>query len=143
MDDLVLLTRIARRPAVFRASDIGSIIEIDTVTPIPQAPDFVAGLAALRSRALTVIDSRKALGMVEPGPTDPRSPVVEIAGHPYALLVDKVEDVVAANGSPTPVAATLGPQWTRCAHGMIETAAGPAILIDVSALIAGPQRAAA
>ncbi|WP_338446239.1 chemotaxis protein CheW [Pelagerythrobacter marensis] len=143
MDDPMLLTRIAERPAVFRACDIGSIIEIDTVTPIPRAPAFVTGLAALRSRALTVIDSRRALGVAAPGPADPRSPVVEIAGHPYALLVDSVEDVVAAIGSPTPVATTLGPQWTRCAHGMIETAAGPAIVIDVSALIAGPQRAAA
>ena len=143
MNDLMLLTRIANRPAVFRASDIASIIEIDAITPVPQAPDFVAGLTALRSRALTVIDSRMALGLAQPGPADPRSPVVEIGGHPYALLVDAVEDVVAVVGAPTPLAATLGPQWSRCAHGMIETAAGPAIVIDVSALISGPQRAAA
>lgn len=144
MDDLLLLTRIAGRPAVFRACDIRSIIEIGEITPVPRAPAYVAGLAALRSRALTVIDSREALGTTNTASTaDERAPVVEVDGHAYALLVDRVDDVVSGIGQPTPAAATLGPDWTRVAQGMIETTAGPAILVDVVALISGPRRAAA
>ncbi len=144
MDDLLLLTRIADRPAAFRACDIRSIIEIGEITPVPRAPAYVAGLAALRSRALTVIDSREALGMRgADGKTDERAPVVEVDGHAYALLVDRVDDVVSGIGQPSPAAATLGPDWTRVARGMIETTAGPAILVDVVALISGPRQVAA
>lgn len=144
MGSLLLLTRIGGRPAAFRAEDIGSIVELTEIAPVPRAPDFVAGLTGLRSRALTVIDSRKALALPgTPDPPDVRAPVVEVGGHAYALLVDRVDDVVAAEGGPTPPPATLGPAWARVACGMIETAAGPAVLIDVAALVAGPHRAAA
>ncbi|USA39818.1 chemotaxis protein CheW [Pelagerythrobacter marinus] len=144
MDDLLLLTRIAGRPAAFRAVDVRSIIELGTITPVPRAPDFVAGITALRSRALTVIDARRILGARGGRDSaDDRSPVVDIAGHSYALLVDKVADVVAGVGALSPVGPTLGPRWSACAQGMVETAAGPAIVIDVPALITGPQKAAA
>lgn len=144
MSSLLLLTRIGGRPAAFRAEDVSSIIELTGITPVPRAPDFVAGLAALRSRALTVIDSRKALALSgTPREADVRAPVVEVGGHAYALLVDRVDDVVAAVGEPTPPPATLGPAWAPVARGMIETAAGPAVLVEVAALVAGPQRAAA
>lgn len=144
MSDLLLLTRIAGRPAAFRAEDIGSIVELTEITPVPRAPNFIAGLAALRSRALTVIDSRKALGLLGPSETaDMRAPVVEVAGHSYALLVDQVDDVVPAAGEPAPTPATLGACWAQVAHGMIETASGPAVLVDVAALVAGPGGTAA
>ncbi|WP_374408861.1 chemotaxis protein CheW [Pelagerythrobacter sp.] len=144
MDDLLLLTHIGGRPAAFRACDIRSIIELGEITPVPRAPAHVAGLAALRSRPLTVIDSRAALAIdhAKAAP-DERAPVVEADGHSYALLVDRVNDVVSAIGQPISAAATLGPEWTRVAQGMIETTAGPAILIDAALLISGPQRAAA
>lgn len=144
MDDLLLLVRIAGRPAAFRAADVSSIIELEAITPVPRAPEFIAGLAALRSRPLTVIDSRRALGLAAaPEAPDVRAPVVEVAGHSYALLVDRIEDVVSGVGEAGPPPATLGPEWSRVARGMIETTAGPAILIDVVALVAGPQEAAA
>ena len=144
MSDLLLLTRIGGRAAAFRAQDIRSIIELGAITPVPRAPHHVAGLAALRSRALTVLDARRALGITgEAAETDERAAVVEVAGHAYALQVDRVNDVVTALGEPAAAPATLGPEWTRVALGMIETTAGPAILIDVVGLVNGPNRAAA
>ena len=91
-----------------------------------------------------MIDSRKALAL--PGSSelpDVRAPVVEVDGHAYALLVDRVDDVVPAIGEPAPPPATLGPAWAKVACGMVETATGPAVLVDVAALVAGPHRAAA
>lgn len=144
MSDLLLLAYIGGRKAAFRAQDIGSIVELTDIAPVPRAPEFVAGLAALRSKALTVIDSRKALALPSSAqPADARAPVVEVDGYAYALLVDRVEDVVPAVGQPSPPPATLGSEWTRIARGVIETGTGPAILIDVAALIAGPRRAVA
>jgi purine-binding chemotaxis protein CheW len=33
----------------------------------------------------------------------------------------------------------FGPHWSRIAIGMIETMAGPSLLVDLPALLAGPE----
>ena len=122
------------------------MVELDALIPVPRAAPHVAGLSALRSRVLTVIDCQRCL---ELGTTDARTAlreaaVVEVDGHHYALIVDAVEDVVEALSDPAPVRAAMGAGWERVALGMVETEEGPLLLVDVAALIAGPasERAA-
>ena len=62
MNDLLLMCLIAGRRAAIPAALVQSVIEIDQITPIPGAPDFILGLTAMRSQALTVIDCQIALG---------------------------------------------------------------------------------
>jgi purine-binding chemotaxis protein CheW len=69
--------------------------------------------------------------------------VVELDGHHYALIVDLVEDVVESLSEPVPVRAAMGPGWERVSVGMVETEAGPLLLVDVAALIAGGETKAA
>ena len=69
--------------------------------------------------------------------------VVELDGHHYALLVDVVEDVVEAQSDPSPVRAAMGDGWERVSEGMVETEAGPLLLIDVAALVSGAEAKAA
>lgn len=140
MSDLLVMAQIAGRRCALNAHDVKSVIELGTVTPVPRSPPFIAGITALRSQALTVIDCRRALGFsaIE-WPTDHRAAVVSIAGHPYALMVDAIEDIAVGQSSPDSVPGGFGPEWTRIATGMIETAIGPALLIDLTALIAGPD----
>ncbi len=139
MNELLVMTRIAGRRAAFRAIEIQSVIEIETISPVPRAPDFIAGLTAMRSRSLTVVDCRKALGLAADCAPDSRAPVIEIDGHLYALLVDKVDDVIDALSAPEPVPGGFGDGWQRVALGMVETAEGPALLIDANRIIAGPS----
>jgi purine-binding chemotaxis protein CheW len=61
MNELYLIVGIAGEKVAFRASDVQSVVEIDRITPAPRAPAYIAGLAALRSRALTVIDCVRSL----------------------------------------------------------------------------------
>jgi purine-binding chemotaxis protein CheW len=42
---------------------------------------------------------------------------------------------------PGQIPGGFGAQWSRAAHGMIETGIGPALLLDLPALIAGPDSA--
>lgn len=60
--DLLVIAQIAGRRCALSALDVKSVIEIGTITPIPRAPVWIAGITALRSQALTVIDCRRALG---------------------------------------------------------------------------------
>lgn len=140
MGELFLIAEIAGRRAAIASADVQSVIEVGHVAPIPRAPAFVAGLTALRSRALTVIDARRALGIAgaaEDG--DGRAVVCTVDGHPYAIMVDRVEDVVEATCRADRPEADLGQAWGRVSTGMVETRIGPALVVDLAAIVAGPE----
>ncbi len=146
MNQLLLIVTVAGSRVALPAARVESVVELDALSPVPRAAAHVAGLSALRSRVLTVIDCQRSL---ELGSTDltglREAAVVEVEGHHYALTVDAVEDVVEALSDPVPVRAAMGAGWERVGLGMIETEEGPLRLIDIDALIAGPSfdRAAA
>jgi purine-binding chemotaxis protein CheW len=94
--------------------------------PVPRAPSHLAGLSALRSRVLTVIDCQRSLELGRPTLTTElhEAAVVELDGHHYALTVDAVEDVVEALSDPVPIRAAMGDGWERVSKGIVETEEG-------------------
>jgi purine-binding chemotaxis protein CheW len=145
MSQLLLVVTIAGEKVALPASAVESVVELDTLISVPRAAPHVAGLSALRSRVLTVIDCMRSL---ELGTTDcsdgiREAAVVELDGHHYALIVDLVEDVIEALSEPTPIRAAMGTGWERASEGMVETEAGPLLLVDVASLIAGMEAKAA
>ncbi len=144
MNDLLLICLIAGRRAAISAARVLSVIEIEAITPIPRTPDFIVGVTALRSQALTVIDCRVSLGFpASETVVGSRAAVVEHEGHRYALLVDEAFDVAVAQSDPVKVPGGFGAGWKRAAAGMVETEGGPALLVDVEQLIRGPKERAA
>jgi purine-binding chemotaxis protein CheW len=142
MNELYLIVGLCGEKVAFGASEVQSVIELGKITPAPRAPAFIAGLAALRSRALTVIDCARSLE-IERGEEreleGSHAAVVEYKGHIYALVLDHVDDVVEAHSSPEPVPARLSGGWQRVAQGMVETELGPMLVVDLAAMIAGPD----
>lgn len=146
MNELLLIATIAGERVALPAAAVESVIELDALIPVPRAPDHVAGLSALRSRVLTVIDCQRALGLGETrfaGEGIHEAAVVEMDGHHYALSVDAVEDVIEALSEPKPVRAAMGEGWERVSAGMVETQEGPLLLVSIDALVAGRQEVAA
>jgi purine-binding chemotaxis protein CheW len=141
MNELYLIVGLCGERVAFAAAEVQSVIELGKITPAPRAPAFIAGLAALRSRALTVIDCARSLGIEqEQRELEGRhAAVVEFKGHIYALVLDHVDDVVAAHTSPEPVPARLSGGWQRVARGMVETELGPMLVVDLAAMIGGPD----
>lgn len=139
MNELLLIVTIAGSRVALPAAAVESVVELDALIPVPRAPAHVAGLSALRSRVLTVIDCRRSLELGESDCSNGirEAAVVEVEGHHYALIVDVVEDVVEALSDPSPVRAAMGPGWERVSKGMVETEEGPLLLVDIDALIAG------
>ena len=139
MNELLLIVTIAGSRVALPAAAVESVVELDTLIPVPRAPAHVAGLSALRSRVLTVIDTLRSLELGESDCSDGirEAAVVEVEGHHYALIVDVVEDVVEALSEPTPVRAAMGAGWERVSRGMVETEEGPLLLVDIDALLAG------
>jgi purine-binding chemotaxis protein CheW len=143
MVELLLIARLAGRRIAFPAAEVEAVVELEGLTPAPCAAPHVAGLSALRSRVLTVIDGLASLGFEAAESNGLNEAiVVPSGGHTYALLVDEVEDVIEA-GAPAPVAAPLGAGWDRVALGMVEVEGELMLLVDPHQLIAGPAARAA
>ncbi len=140
MNELLLIVTIAGRNVAMRSTGIDSVVEIDAISPVPRAPAHIAGLSSLRSRVLTVIDCQSSLGFAGSERSGKRQAVViERDRHGYALLVDRVEDVVQAQSELLPVKASQGRAWQSVSLGMIETAHGVLNLVDPCSLIAGAE----
>lgn len=144
MAELLLIARLAGERIALPAAEVEAVVEIEALTPVPGAAGHIAGLAALRSRVLTVIDCLASL--------DPERRLAEghgeavmtvVDGHPYALLVEAVEDVVEAGGERQPAAASLAGGWRRIGLATVEAEGDLLLLADIEALIAGPAREAA
>ncbi|HEY0149255.1 MAG TPA: chemotaxis protein CheW [Allosphingosinicella sp.] len=122
----------------FASDEIESVVEIGAIVPVPCAAPHVAGLAALRSRVLTVIDCSAS---VMPGTAteQPRDALVVVhCGHAYALLVDRVEDALEASGEGGAPPAGLSSSWARIVHGHVFAGERLLLLADIAALIEGP-----
>jgi purine-binding chemotaxis protein CheW len=145
VNELLLVVTIAGERVALPAAAVESVVELDTLIPVPRAAPHVAGLSALRSRVLTVIDCMRSidLGTTESSTGIREAVVVELDGHHYALIVDLVEDVVEALSEPVAVRAAMGPGWDHISQGMVETESGPLLVVDVAALIGGAEAKAA
>jgi len=86
-------------------------IRLHTRTPVPHAPNAVAGLVNLRGQVVLLVDLRARLGREPYGIDDePMMVVVKVDGEPVSLLVDQVGDVLELNsdqfGPPPPTLET-------------------------------------
>lgn len=145
MESLKLIARIAGQRVALAADAVESVVEIESITPVPLAARHIAGLAALRSRVLTVIDSYAALELpprVESADIL-QAIVVTVDNHLYGLLVDEVEDVAEIADAPVPLHAGLSRGWANCAVGLVEHEGYALLLLDAAHIVAGPVELAA
>lgn len=141
---LYLIVSIAGQRLALPTEHVESVVEIETVTPVPLAAPHIAGLSALRSRVLTVVDSLAALEFGRwPLQGTLTAVIVTVEAHLYGLLVEQVEDVVEIPGAVQPVRVVLAPGWTRAARGIIEHDGDALLVLDPAVLVAGPQTIAA
>lgn len=142
MSSLFLIVTIAGQRVVLPATSVESVVEIDEIEPVPLVAPHVAGLFALRSRVLTVIDSATAIGKAAQA-VQSEAVIVNCEGHGYAILVENVDDVVEIDAPIMPTRAVLAPEWARVALGVLDIEGDALLVVDPSALVSGPQNLAA
>lgn len=133
---LYLIAQIAGRTVAIESDQVESVVDIGSVVAIPRTSPVVRGLAALRSRVVTVIDTRVALGLPSEGQSN-RAVIVQSDGHPYALLVDALEDVAPFSAQPLANGVALDAAWAAIGRGLIERDGEPVLAIDLVSLIPG------
>ncbi|SFP75163.1 chemotaxis protein CheW [Sphingomonas rubra] len=134
MKDLYLIAQIADRGVAIDGGLVDSVVDIDAIVAVPHAPVAVRGLAALRSRVVTVIDTRVALGL-PPSAIVHRAVVAKIDGHHYAFLVDALQDVAPLDRRPLPGGHGGEDGWSRGGTAMVEHEGEPLLVLDIAALI--------
>lgn len=139
MEKLYLIATIAGQRVAIRASMVESVVDLGAVAPVPLAPNHVAGLAALRSKVLTVICCERALGLGAGVPTGRRAVVINLDGHHYGLGVASIEDARTIDDAPQPIRTRLEAGWSRVAIGMLDLDGEALLLIDPERIVAGPD----
>ena len=104
---------------------VREIVRVESITPIPQAPPHVAGVVNLRGRLIPVLSLRKRLGLPAAEQTkDSRIVIVESAGRPLGLIVDRVGQVTrlaAALLEPPPEEAGIAREFVSALGRAPET----------------------
>jgi purine-binding chemotaxis protein CheW len=137
MSHLHLLAHVAGRAIAVPANAVDSVVDLSSIVAAPRAHPAVRGLAALRSRVVTVIDTWQVLGL-PPGPPDAARAILTVVdGHYHALLVDRLEDVAPLEVAPVPAGLALGRRWAGVVTGTAEREGTPLLVIDVACLIRG------
>ncbi|MBW4329495.1 chemotaxis protein CheW [Stakelama sp. CBK3Z-3] len=139
MESLYLVARIAGRPVVIDSEQVESVIDLAGVTDVPLAPGHVRGISALRSRVVTVIDSRAALGL-SPSPEIGRAVITQVDGHHYAVMVEELEDVVPFAANPLTDGIALDRVWRKAGRGYVERDGEPILIVDVECLVHGDEK---
>jgi purine-binding chemotaxis protein CheW len=139
--NLYLVAQIAGQTVAIASDQVESVVDIGGVVPVPRADRVVRGLAALRSRVVTVIDTPAALGLAPSAVADGRAVIVRSDGHDYALLVEALDDIAPFVLQPLANGVALAPEWRAIALGLIERDGEPVLAIDIKALL--PRQALA
>ena len=142
MSDLFLIAEIAGRPVAIASDQVESVVDIGGIIPVPRADARVRGLAALRSKVVTVIDTRAVLGLACDGKGQSRAVITVIDGHHYAILVDALEDVTPCALQPLSGGIRLDAGWRPLGCGIVELDGEPVLAIDLRAMVPGLAAAA-
>ena len=80
---------------ILKIQEINKLFEL---TPVPQAPKYVKGIANLRGQIVTIIDLDHKLGLSSTESSDKsRNIIVNSKGEHIGLLVERISDVVQAD----------------------------------------------
>ena len=134
--ELFLIAHVAGRAVAIPAEQVDSVVDLGDFVPVPGAGDAVRGLAALRSRVVTVVDTGVALGLAPTPDATRRAVITRVEGHHYAVLVDALEDVAPFERLAL-AGLTLRHGWAAAGIGLIERDGEPVLVVDLTRLLPG------
>lgn len=144
MDQLYLLATLAGVRVAVAADEVEAVVKLADISPVPGMAPHVAGLSALRSRVLTIID---VPALISGKPTSPENRglaiIADISGHSYGLMVDAVHDICDVPEGALPLRGQLDPAWALYASAIVERDGEPHLLVSLAGFIETPSLAQA
>jgi purine-binding chemotaxis protein CheW len=125
--------------------DIGAvegIIEMQPITAVPRAPDFVEGVTNLRGSVLPVIDLRTRFGLsVREKSKETRIVVVEMNDSTVGMVVDGVSEVLRVEEEaiepPSPIVTTVDSAFIT---GIAKLEERLVILLDLGKVLSAKEQ---
>ena len=118
------------------------VLRYQAPTPIPNVPEWIAGVLDYRGRVVPVLDLRRRfeMGVLAPGPST-RTLIFVANGQWIAAVVDAVLEVAAIDPSrlapPPPLFRGLAGEYLR---GLVRHDAKLIIYLDVARLLTSTER---
>lgn len=138
MNRLYLFARIAGTSVAIRTSEIEAVVKLGSLSPVPGVPRHVAGLSALRSRVLTVLDAAVLINADDRRSAERNYAIVcDISGHSYGFLVDEVIDISAVDNDPRPLHGRIDLAWQNYAEGVIVQDDKPYLVVPLASFVEG------
>lgn len=104
----VLVIHVDDQRIAIPLSDVTEVLPAMALTPLPDGPDVVRGVANLRGRPMPVISMRERLGLPLNEPmADHHVLVCEIADRPIGVWVDSASDVTTVHTDGFAQASTI------------------------------------
>ncbi len=127
----------------FPVEPIVQIIEMVTITPIPQVNPVVKGVINVRGEAVPVVDLRRHLGLSEKS-LELHTPIILISSNDriVGMLVDEVMDVLNIATERVAHTEEILPEGlgdSPILRGLIHTANGVVLLLDVEQIFSSHQ----
>ncbi len=120
INDLFLFASVSATPVAIPASELEAVVRLGEIVPVARSAPYVRGLAALRSRVLTIIDVRaRIVGELTVLAREPLAIVAMIEGHGYGLIVDAVSDIGHPAGAVETGHGRVDSCWQPFARGML------------------------
>jgi purine-binding chemotaxis protein CheW len=138
-ENLFLFASIAGTPIAVRASEIEAVVRLGDIVPVHRVPPHVRGLAALRSRVLTVVDiESRIFGRTMTLEKNPLAVVAEMSAHTYGLLVETVSDICEAPGGIVPIQGRIDRAWEPFATALVEREGRSHLLLTLADFVSAP-----
>lgn len=144
MAELYLIAYIDGCRVAINSGRIESIVQIPEIISVPRVDPSIAGLFALRSRVLTLIDSQYSVtGNRQQLAKGCLAVVVEISGHHYGLAVDKVEDVVSISDEAIQKSISPSAKWKPVTSEIAQVGDHLVMILDPAKMVECDQLLAA
>jgi len=138
MEKLYLFATLAGTRIAVETGEVEAVVKLTDISPVPGMGAHVAGLSALRSRVLTVIDVAALVrGVASPQEQRGLAIIANISGHSYGLMVDTVSDICRVPEGELPLRGQIDAAWTPYARALIEHEGQPWLLVSLAGFIEG------
>jgi purine-binding chemotaxis protein CheW len=139
MTSLYLIAHINGACVGIESDKIESIVHVQDIVPVPNSDPSIAGLFALRSRVLTYL----VTGDVQHAAKGALAVVVDVGGHQYGLLVDKVDDVVSIQAGQIEKNIRPAKKWASLVTETASVEGRLVMILDPASLFSGQDALAA
>ncbi|WP_420605659.1 chemotaxis protein CheW [Novosphingopyxis sp.] len=144
MNNLYLVARIAGTDVAIPTREVESVVSVGEIVPVPAAAKRIAGLFALRSRVVTMIDGAWTVSGertdIQPGAI---AIVTAIGGHIYGFVAERVEDVLTIEPDRIMDAGGIALGWSDVATGVATMDERALLIVSLEHFINAPGRLAA